>query len=232
MRSWVPVLAPAVALAVLLAGCSEKVGGNSQPPKLTPLPSAPHSSTTSTTTTTTTTPTAAPAPGAPIGAAIAWIAAGKPVSAEGYHTATREGTTTQLGDDIAFVTPSGKTQCTTFSQLTDALLCLVQFKNPPPPPADIEGHWTPGWVQYDGKSVSVGGIHGDPGPFGKGNGPQLAYGNTLKFGNFQCRVDEVGLYCANLANQTAARFSDAGVEPFGCLKPATPPRDIGLLFSC
>ena len=34
------------------------------------------------------------------------------------------------------------------------------------------------------------------------------------------------------AHESAARYSDAGIEPFGCLDPVTPPADIGLQFSC
>ena len=46
------------------------------------------------------------------------------------------------------------------------------------------------------------------------------------------RVDPVGLFCANRANNTAARYSDAGIEPFGCLQPVTAPPQIGEKFSC
>jgi hypothetical protein len=87
-------------------------------------------------------------------------------------------------------------------------------------------------VDFDGPSIEVGSPHGDPGRFATGDGPQLPYGHTLKFGDYECRIDEVGLYCANYAHQSAARFSDAGIEPFGCLKSVTPPPNIGIKFSC
>ena len=35
-----------------------------------------------------------------------------------------------------------------------------------------------------------------------------------------------------MAHQTAARFSDAGIVPFGCLQKVLSPPDIGEKFSC
>jgi hypothetical protein len=225
MRCW----AAAVFTLMLVAGCSDSVGGQSQPTKLTPISSSPSRSSSPTSAPA---PTDTPDPGAPIADVIAWIAAGEPADAAGFHTATRDGTPTDLGDDVAFTTPSGKTRCATMSSYTNALMCLVQLKNPPPRPTGIDIHWAGGWVDFDGESLSVGSFHGDPGPFENGDGPQLPYGKTLKFGDYQCRTDQVGLYCANYAHQSAARYSDAGIEPFGCLKTVAPPPDVGLKFSC
>ena len=75
---------------------------------------------------------AVPAPGAPIADVIRWIEAGAPADPGAFHSATRDGTTTQLGDDIAFTTPSGKTNCMTDSRFSGALACLVDLANPPP----------------------------------------------------------------------------------------------------
>src|ERR1700747_1533355 len=111
-------------------------------------------------------------------------------------------------------------------------MCMGNLKTPPPKPAGLELHWAGGWVDFDGQSLSVGSIHGDPGPFTNGNGPQLPYGKALKFGDYRCRTDQIGLYCANDAHQSAARYSDAGIEPFGCLTSVPPPADIGIKFSC
>jgi hypothetical protein len=208
------LLATMLAALTLVAGCSQTVGGQSEPAKLTPAPAA------------------APDPGAPIGDVTAWVAAGEPVDAADYHSANRDGTTVDLGDDVAFTTPSGKTRCATMASFSEALMCLVELKNPPPRPTEIETHWAGGWVEFDGQSLSVGSFHGDAGPFVNGDGPQLPYGKTLKFGDYQCRSDQVGLYCVNLTHQSAARYSDAGIEPFGCLRPVPPPEDIGLQFSC
>lgn len=226
MRRWAALLAA----LVLVAGCSETVGGQPQPSKLTPLPSPPSKS--SATSSSAPVPTAAPAPGAPIGDVTAWIAAGKPADTAGFHTATRDGTKTDLGDDIAFTTPSGKTRCATLMRYTPALMCLVELKSPPPKPEGLEIHWAGGWVDFDGQSLSVGSPHGDPGPFTSGDGPQLPYGKSLKFGEYQCRSDQVGLYCTTEAHESAALYSDAGIEPFGCLKSVPPPEDVGLQFSC
>ena len=226
MRRWAFLLAG----LVLVAGCTETTGGQSQPSKLTPLPSPSRSSMT---TSSAPVPTAAPAPGAPIAEVTAWIAAGEPVDASAFHTATRDGTETELGDDVAFTTPSGKTRCATLLRYGPQLMCLVELKNPPPKPSDVEIHWAGGWVDFDGRSLSVGSFHGDPGPFANGDGPQLPYGKSLKFGEYQCRSDEVGLYCTTDAHESAVRYSDAGIEPFGCLTAVTPPpEDTGIQFSC
>ena len=194
MRCW----AAAVSALMLVAGCSQTVGGQSQPTKLTPMSSLPSRSSSSTTTPA---PTAAPNPGAPIADVIAWIAAGEPADVAGFHTATRDGTATDLGDDVAFTTPSGKTTCATMSSYSSELMCLVQLKNPPPRPTGMEIHWPE--VGGFRRCVAVSGsFHGDPGPFANGDGPQLPYGKTLKFSDYQCRTDQVGLYCVNYAHQS------------------------------
>ena len=234
MRCW----AAMISTLVLVGGCSETVGGQSQPTKLTPLPSPPSKSSAAPPKSSPSAPppTAPPSPGAPVGDVAAWIAAGEPVDAAGFHTATRDGAPVDLGDDVAFITPSGKTRCATRTSFTDAvtdtLSCLVDLKNPPQRPPNFPTHWQANWVDFDGRSVTVGSGHGDPGPFVNGDGPQLPYGKTLKFGDYQCRTDPIGLYCANAAHQSAVRYSDAGIEPFGCLKSVPPPPDIGLEFSC
>ena len=173
-----------------------------------------------------------PAPGAPIANVIRWIEAGTAADAGGYHSATRDGATTQLGDDIAFTTPSGKTDCMTDSKFGGALACLVDLTNPPPPPEDVYGEWKGGWVDFAGPTLEVGSAHGDPGRFSNGTGPELPYGQALSFGDYRCLVDPAGVFCVNYAHQSAARFSDAAIEPFGCLREVAPPADIGEKFSC
>ena len=168
-----------------------------------------------------------------MGDVITWIEAGRPADAGGYHSATRDGATTELGDDVAFTTPSGKTSCMTDSRTAGgALACLVDLADPPARPPEAYGEWKGGWVDFEGPTLEVGSAHGDPGRFTNGTGPELPYGRALGFGDYQCRVDPVGLFCANRANNTAARYSDAGIEPFGCLQPVTAPPQIGEMFSC
>jgi hypothetical protein len=224
-------LAGLIALLILVAGCSSATDGEAE--RITPIPPNTSRSSSTTTPSTTTAPAEAPDPGAPIADVIAWIEEGDTADAAEYHVATRDGVTTDLGEDVAFVTPSGKTNCMTDSKYAGgALACLVDLANPPPRPADAYGEWKGGWVDYDGTSVEVGSVRGDPGRFAAGTGPELPYGRALGFGDYQCRVDTVGLYCANRAHDTAVRFSDAGIEPFGCLHPATAPPQIGERFSC
>ncbi|HEX2215020.1 MAG TPA: hypothetical protein VHH12_16515 [Mycobacterium sp.] len=226
-------MAGLIAFSVLLAGCSSSTGGQAE--RIEPIPPKPSASSPSRTSPTpsTTKPATPPAPGAPIGDVIAWIEAGSPADAASFHVATRDGQTTDLGEDVAFTTPSGKTTCMTDSQRSGgALACLVDLADPPPRPADAYGEWKGGWVDYDGTSVAVGSVHGDPGRFTAGQGPELPYGQVLAFGDYRCRTETVGLFCANDANRSAVKFSDAGIEPFGCLQPITAPPQIGEMFGC
>jgi len=94
----------------------------------------------STSSPTSTTPARPPGEGAPIGDVVAWVEAGKPADPGSYHSATRGEDTSQLGDDVAFVTPSGKANCMTDSKYSEgALACLVDLTNPPPRPDDAYG---------------------------------------------------------------------------------------------
>ena len=229
-------IAALVAVLLLVAGCSN-AGHNQSGQTQTTTGSAG----TSTTTTAqpgskpppATAPSAAPNAGAAISDVIAWIEAGHPADPGRYHTATRDGATTSLGDDIAFSAQAGKAVCMTDSKHTgNALACLVQLTNPPPRPATAYGEWKGGWVDFDGSNLQVGSARGDPGPFINGNGPELANGDSLSFGDYRCRADQSGLFCVNYAHQSAARFSTAGIEQFGCLKSVPPPDGVGIAFSC
>jgi len=225
-------IAALIAASVLVAGCSHTVTGEQSTPSLTVPPSTTHAAP-STTSPTSTTAAKAPGAGAPMRDVIAWVEAGRAADAAQYHSATRDGATTDLGEDVAFVTPSGKTNCMTDAKYSQgALACLVDLTNPPPRPDDAYGQWKGGWVDYDGMSVQIGSVHGDPGRFTAGSGPELPYGQSLAFGDYRCRSDQAGLVCVNYAHQSAAKFSDAGVQVFGCLQPATAPPQIGEMFSC
>jgi hypothetical protein len=178
-------------------------------------------------------PAKPPQAGADVADVIAFIESGAPADGSQFHAATRDGAATQLGEDVAFTTPSGKSQCMTDSKNSGgALACLVDLTIPPLQPPDVYGQWKGGWVDFAGPSIEIGSAHGDPGRFISGTGPQLPYGQALAFGDYRCRSDEAGLYCVNYANQSAARFSDAGVVPFGCLQKVAPPPGIGEKYSC
>jgi hypothetical protein len=228
------VQAVAVVALMLVAGCSESVGGRPQAGSSTIAPTPCCTSRAPSSSTKAAPPQGAPAAGAPISDVIGWIEAGEPADPGAYHSATRQGSVTQLQNgDVAFITPSGKTSCMTDSMFsTGDLACLVQFTNPPPRPPDAYGEWIGNWVEFDGPTLSVGSVHGDPGRFIYGDGPQLPYGKSLKFGDYQCRADQAGMFCVNYAHQSGARINDAGVEPFGCLQKVPPPQDIGVKFSC
>jgi hypothetical protein len=225
-------MAGLIAILLLVAGCSQSTGGQAE--RIEPIPpDTTRSSATTTPGTSTTTLSQPPAQGAPVADVIAWIEAGRTADSAEYHIALRDGVTTELGDDVAFTTPSGKTNCMTDSKYSGgALACLVDLIDPPPRPADAYGEWKGGWVDFDGMSVAVGSVHGDPGRFAAGSGPELPYGQAIAFGDYRCRADPVGLYCANRAHYTAVRYSDEGIETFGCLQPITAPPQIGEMFSC
>lgn len=223
-------IAALVAMSFLVAGCSHTVGGNSGQTQTTQastgMSATPPSGKPPA-------PSAAPTAGAPISAVISWIEAGHPADPSRYHDATRDGATTALGDDIAFTAAAGTVSCMTDAQHTgSALACLVKLTDPPPAPATAYGEWKGGWVDFDGMNLRVGSARADPGPFVNGNGPDLASGDSLTFADYRCRADEAGLYCVNYAHRSAARFSAAGVEPFGCLRSVPPPDGTGIAFSC
>ncbi|HTI78501.1 MAG TPA: hypothetical protein VL634_26095 [Mycobacterium sp.] len=227
-------IAALIAASVLVAGCSHSVGGDAErsTPSLTVPPSTTRAAP-STSSPAPKPPVKAPGPGAPMSDVIAWVEAGTAADPASFHSATRDGVSTDLGEDVAFVTPSGKSNCMTDTKYSDgALACLVDLTNPPPRPDDAYGEWKGGWVDYDGMSVRVGSVHGDPGRFAAGEGSQLPYGQSLAFGDYRCRSDQAGLVCVNYAHQSAVRLSDAGVQTFGCLQPATAPPQIGEMFSC
>jgi hypothetical protein len=231
-------IAALLAMSLLVAGCSHAVGGHSEQTPTTTQTSAGTSPTTTTGPSGSKPPASstAPAAGAAISAVIAWIEAGHPADPGRYHNATRDGATTALGSDIAVTAtagPGGPVSCMTDSKHTGgALACLVNLTNPPPRPDTAYGEWKGGWVDFDGTNLQIGSSRADPGPFINGNGPELANGDSLSFGDYRCRADQAGLFCVNYAHQSAARFATAGIEPFGCLRPVPPPDGVGTAFSC
>ena len=106
----------------------------------------------------------------------------------------------------------------------------MNLTNPPPQPDTTYGKWQGGWVDFDGTRLQVGAARADPGPFVNGDGPELANGDSLSFGDFRCRADQAGLFCVNYAHQSAARFSPAGIQPFGCLRSVPPPDGVGIAY--
>ncbi|MCE9516310.1 MAG: hypothetical protein K8R24_10345, partial [Mycobacterium sp.] len=105
------------AAALLVAGCTQ---GPPRTTALTPItpsraassPAQSSAPSTPSSTSATSSDAAAPRGGAPITAAISWVEAATPLDAADFAVALRGGTTTPLGDDVAFTTPSG-TGCMT-----------------------------------------------------------------------------------------------------------------------
>ena len=221
------------AASLLVAGCSQLSGNPPQATQLTPItPSRTAGSASPTPATTPPSSSPAPQPGAPIAEAIRWVEAAGPVDSADFHVALRGGTTTSLGDDVAFTTPSGTSCMTDTRHGSRALACLVDLIDPPPQPADVYGAWKGGWVDFDGGVVQVGSAHGDPGRFGAGRGSPMPADRSLSFGDFRCRTDTSVLVCVNYAHQTAVYYSDSGIGTYGCTREATPPAGIGIFYSC
>lgn len=225
-------------LAGFATGCSSGES-TSHPAKLTPL--SPTRATTSTATRATTTtsssstpavPSAAPDAGAPTAQAIKWVEAAPPADAADFHVALRNGTSVPLDDDVAFSTTSGITCMTDLKRSAKGLACLVSLSDPPAQPADVYGVWKGGWVDFNGSTVQVGSSHGDPGRFAAGQGPPLPEGKSLAFGDFRCRADTTALVCVNYTNQSAVRYADAGIDPYGCARKPTPTVGIGIEYTC
>lgn len=223
-------IAALIALSLLVAGCSPTAGNHGQQAQTTTPTSGTRASPWAGRPPV---PSAAPTAQAPISDVIAWIEAAHPADPGRYHTATRDGLRTPLGDDIAFTAQAGKVACMTDAEHTGtAPLCLVDLANPPPRPATAYGEWQGGWTFFDGTNLQIGAARGDPGPFINGDGPELANGDSLSFSDYRCRADPAGLFCVNYAHRSAVRFSTAGIEPFGCLQPAPPPDGIGIALRC
>jgi len=228
-------IAVLAAALLVIAGCSATPTSQ---PSMTPIPpktttGSPPSptETVSKTTVTSAVPSPVPSGATPIESVISWVGAGTAADISGFHSATRDGVTTQLGDDVAFVTPSGTTKCMTQAKSDGALACLVDLHDPPAQPQDSYGQWIGGWVDFTGATLEIGSSHADPGPFSAGDGAKLAYGSSLRFGDYQCRADPAGLFCVNFAHLSGAKFADSGVEPLGCLRMVSQP-ELGLKFSC
>ncbi|MCP2621508.1 hypothetical protein LTT02_00450 [Mycolicibacterium smegmatis] len=220
-----------LAASVLVAGCAS--GGREAAPTSQPELSVPASTTHTTSakpSPTTPIPTAAPAAGTPMPQVIRWVEAGTLADVAGFHNATRDGETTDLGDDIAFVAAGAR--CVTEKLAGGQLACLVTEGDLPSKPSDVEGNWVAGWVDFAGPTVDVGSLHGDPGLFTYGDGAELTAGQSLAFGDYRCRADASALVCVNFAHQSGIRLDDKGVAPLGCLRPVNPPVGVGRQFSC
>ncbi|WP_460695447.1 hypothetical protein [Nocardia thraciensis] len=180
---------------------------------------------------------AAPAAGAALDDVVAWVRAGPAVDPTQFGTATTEaGVATALNGDVAFVSPSGKIQCTSaFQDRLEGLSCLAALTNPPGRPDDSPvGNWVGNWIDYTGSSLTVGGLHGDPGPFLRGKGAVLPYGSRVTIRDYTCRTDPTGLFCVHPAAKSGVRMSHAGVVPFGCLREreGRPKETVGQGFYC
>ncbi|WP_099025129.1 hypothetical protein [Mycolicibacterium palauense] len=220
-----------LAAVLLVAGCSQAGDDSSGP--ISPIAPSTGTGAGQTPGTSTATSTAPPADGAPMSAVIAWVEGGRTADPGGFHRVQHDGVGTDLPDDVAFVTPSGKTKCMTGATNDSAVLsCLVDLADPPPEPPDIYGEWVGDWVDFGGTTLTVGAVHGDPGGFSSGTGARLDDGSALRFGDFQCRADPIGLICVNYAHQSAVRLGPSGVQPFGCLAKVDPPAGIGRKYSC
>jgi len=227
------------AASALVAGCVSQQDSRPRSTQLTPISPSRTSGAAAPGTATSSPPTsssgaiasAAPAASASVADAIEWVESAPPVDGADFQVALRGGTTTTLGGDVAFTTPSG-TSCMTDTRRSPGLACLVDLAYPPPQPPGIYGVWKGGWVDFDGASVQVGSAHGDPGRFSVGQGPPLPEGGSLSFGDFRCRSDATVLVCVNFARQTGVRYGAEGIDVYGCAREYSPPPGIGVQYTC
>ncbi|WP_078322305.1 hypothetical protein [Mycobacteroides chelonae] len=228
MRVW-----SVLCLIFLVAGCVAHTQQQAPTSSTSPSASAPSTAPATTTSTATT----APGPEASVESVTRWIEAGAPVDAEEFRTVDQDGAPSQLSEgEVAFRSPGELGPriiggCITAFKYKMPLSCLPGIHNAPPRPPDLPGQWISGWVSFDGATVTVGSLHGDPGPFSEGVGLPLEHGKRLKFGDYQCRSDLKGLYCVNYPHHSAIRMSDE-LEVYGCTRRATPPRGIGVQYDC
>ncbi|WP_157535439.1 hypothetical protein [Nocardia inohanensis] len=177
----------------------------------------------------------APPSGASLAEVFAWIQEAKTAEVAKFHTATTsEGKVNDLGTAVAFRSPSQKIQCMTASATAESggLACLVAFDDPPARPSSSpSGNWKGGWVDFPGATAGIGRLAGDPGQFLLGNGPTFDYDTRLSFGDYDCRMDQTGLWCGNRGAGSALRLSSEGAEAFGCLKKTTSGQ-YGINYTC
>ena len=141
--------------------------------------------------------------------------AAAPVDAADFHVALRNGASTPLGEDTAFTTPSGTSCMTDLKRSAKNLACLVNLSDPPARPPDVYGAWGRlGGFRRRQRANRL--VARRPGRFAAGQGAPLPEDRSLSFGDFRCRSDTTALVCVNYASQSAVRFSDAGIDPYGC----------------
>ncbi|MEU8901749.1 hypothetical protein AB0C65_38205 [Nocardia sp. NPDC048505] len=226
----------AVVAAVLIVGGLFVTGFFAQTGPSEPNPTA-AAQTTTTAAAGTTRALPVPSAGAPIATVAKWIEAGTPVDASGFHSATTEdGKATNLGSAVAFASPSEKIRCMTPRKATTArpgMRCIVQYDDPPARPADApsRGNWVGSLTDFQDGVLGIGQLAGDPGDFTLGDGATLAYGSRLTFNEFDCRMDEAGLFCLDKNAGAAVRLGSKGAEPFGCLGE-TASEQYGIEYSC
>lgn len=167
-------------------------------------------------------------------ALAAWINEGIADDPANFHDTLLDGVPTPLSSegDVAFRQPGtvrGRESLGCISS-KGMLTCMPPLSSPVRKPTKVVDHWVGNWMEFDGSTITVGGIHGDPGVFIDGSGKPLAFGHTLAFGDYKCRSDLTGMYCVNLPKRTGFRFSNT-ITPYGCTQVEVP-RGSGAKFKC
>ena len=143
------------------------------------------------------------------------------------HRHARRRDHTDLGDDVAFTGTVGNAELHDRHQVDGALACLVELTDPPPQPPDVEasgraaGSTSTARASTSAQRTAIRAVR-------RRHRPELPSGQSLAFGDYRCRADQVGLYCVNYAHQTAVRFSAAGMRrSAACARPRRRPTSAG-----
>jgi hypothetical protein len=190
-------------LTLLIVGCGSADHHLSQPSR--PAGSATATAATASSTAGTTASAA--------NAAQAELAAGTPVNVAGFHTGrwSPTGPRQTMAGVVQFQTPSGNIACT--AATADELKCSIAERDfqGPPRPADCGLNWLSGLVSLD-TEIHVGDCAGNPET--TLDSTVLAYGHTLRFGDFGCYSGAAALTCLQTTSEHGFSLSRTALTSF------------------
>ena len=140
----------------------------------------------------------------------------------------------RLGEDVAFVTPSGKANCMTDSKYS-ARRAGVPGGSEESAAAARRTRTASGRAAGSTSTASSSGRLGARRPRTvrrRQSGRNCRTVSRWRSATTAAAATRPAWSASTTRFQSAARFSDAGVQPFGCLKPSAPMPQVGEVFSC